>query len=299
MDTDVSVTGAAHVEQVLGSELAGGEGVLVSDRLDLDSRPLDRWTTALLRAIPPLALFILVLVLWQVLVPAFGLKDYQLPVPSKIWDTFLSSRSTLMTDGWFTFWNEALRGFLIGSTIGFVVAVAAWRFSVVARGLVPYAAVSSAIPIVALAPALIPIAGSDWQSKVIICAIMTTFPMTIGAYRGLTSVKPEARELLATYAAGEWTALRKLHLPASLPFAFNALKINATLAVIGAIVAEYFGSPIHGLGLYIFNNAGNNAFPYVWAGVVVACAIGIAFYTAILLLERHFTRWHVSYRGRS
>lgn len=285
----------------LESELTGGEGVLVANPVILDSeiRGVQPLTRLLVRILPPLTIFVLVLVLWQFLVPVFGLRDYQLPVPTTIWQAFLSVHSALLMDGWFTFWSEALRGYLIGSALGFLLAVAAWRFSPFARGVLPYAVVSSSIPIVALAPALVVIAGSDWQSKVVICTVMTVFPMTVNAYRGLRSADPAARELLATYGAAEWATFWKLHLPASSPFVFNALKINTTLAMIGAIVAEYFGSPINGLGLFISNNAGNNEYPDVWAGVLVACVIGIGFFGIVLVAERRFTSWHVSYRGRN
>ena len=279
------------------ASLAGGEGVLITDRLILDSRVAVGALSAFRRAAPAFAVFLLVLAAWQFGTGLLGLHSYQLPVPTDILQRVGQDHQALLTDGWFTFWNEALRGYLIGSAIGFLAAVAAWRFKPVALGIIPFAVISSAIPIVALAPALIPIAGSDWQSKVIICAVMTAFPMTVSGYRGLSSVDPLSRELLATYGASELTTFRKLHLPASLPFVFNALKINTTLCLIGAIIAEYFGSPIHGLGLFININAGDLSYKDVWAGVLVACLTGILFYAIVLAVERRLTRWHMSYRG--
>lgn len=296
MGREITVPEPFPAEQLLGTEIIGGEGSIATDVLNVDSSLAQSLPHLVLRVLPPAAVFIMVILVWQVVVPAVGLKDYQLPVPSTIWKTFISSHVVIVSDGWFTFWNEAFRGYLLGSAIGLITAILCWRSTTLARGLLPYAVASSAIPIVALAPALVVIAGSDWQSKVIICAIMTSFPMTVSAYRGLSSVDESSMDLLSTYAADGRHVLLKLHLPAALPFIFNALKINTTLAMIGAIVAEYFGSPSQGLGLYIFNNAGDNVYPQVWAAVLVACVIGILFYLAVLMIERRVTGWHVSYR---
>jgi NitT/TauT family transport system permease protein len=139
--------------------------------------------------------------------------------------------------------------------------------------------------------------GFDWQSKAFIVAVLTFFPMLINAYRGLTSIDPLSVQLMDSYAAGAVQMFYKLRFPASLPFVFNALKINTTLAMIGAIVGEYFGAQAAGLGYYIKTQAGSLAMDQVWSAVVVACAIGIGAYLTIVLLERVFTSWHVSYRA--
>jgi len=279
-------------------DLAGGEGVLVTDRLVLDSRkPAADPLRLAGRLLPPLVVFILVLVLWQYAVPAAGIQSFQLPTPSEIWSTFVSVHSVVLNYGWFTFWNEALRGYLIGSAAGFLIAVLAWRFSLVARGVMPYAVISNSIPIVAMAPVAVVLFGFDWQSKAVICAVMCVFPMVVNTYRGLRAVDPLSRELLESYGAGEWTAFWKLRLPAALPYVFNGLKINTTLAMIGAIIGEFFGSPPEGLGLFISNQAGINNYSETWAGVLVACVIGIVFYGVVLLVERRLTSWHVSYRA--
>ena len=285
-------------DEVVGSDLAGGEGQLVTERLMLDTVEPGRWNPriAAQRLIPPAVIFVLVLVGWEYLSPHV-VPTSQLPIPSQIWQTFQSVHGILLSYAWFTFWNEALRGFLIGSAVGFILAVLAWRFSVVGRGLVPYAVISNSVPIVAIAPIAVVLFGFDWQSKAVICAVMCVFPMLVNTYRGLVSVDPLSRELLSSYGAGEWTAFWKLRLPASLPFVFNGLKINTTLAMIGAIIGEFFGSPPEGLGLYIYNQSGINNYAEVWAGVFVACVIGIVFYGIVLAVERRLTSWHISYRA--
>jgi NitT/TauT family transport system permease protein len=121
--------------------------------------------------------------------------------------------------------------------------------------------------------------------------------MVVNAYRGLTTVDPLQLQLMDSYAASRWETFRKLHFPASLPYVFNALKINTTLAMIGAIIGEYFGAQSAGLGYYISTEAGSLAMDQVWAAVVVACIIGICAYLAVVVLERVFTSWHVSFRA--
>jgi NitT/TauT family transport system permease protein len=203
----------------------------------------------------------------------------------------------LKQDAWYTSVNEALPGFIIGSGLGFLVAVVAMRFRFVARGVIPYAVISNSMPIIGIAPIAVALFGFDWQSKAFIVAVLTFFPMLINAYRGLTSIDPLSLQLMRSYAAGGWETFYKLRLPASLPYLFNGLKINTTLAMIGAIVGEYFGSPSEGLGYYIHNESGELAMPEVWSAVVVACVIGISVYLFIVMLERMLTSWHISYRS--
>jgi NitT/TauT family transport system permease protein len=283
----------------VGAEIADTEGVLLKDRVVLDTSRAARVKAKVVfeMGAPPLAAFILVIALWQYAVPALGINSNTLPTPLEIWNTFVAVHAAVVSDGWFTFWNEALRGYVAGSAIGFLVAVLAWRFAPVARGLLPYGVISNSIPIVAMAPVAIVLFGLDWQSKAVICAVMCVFPMLVNTYRGLCSVDPLSSELISSYAAGKWTAFWKLRLPAALPFIFNGLKINTTLAMIAAIIGEYFGSLSQGLGSYINNQSGINNYVETWAAVVVACIVGIAFYLLVLLIERRLTHWHVSYRS--
>jgi NitT/TauT family transport system permease protein len=240
--------------------------------------------------------FVLIIAGWEAAVRLLHIPDYTLPAPSKIAET-LPTISELPNDAFYTAVKEALPGYMIGSGIGFLVAMLAGRFVWVARGVLPYAVISNSIPIIGMAPIAVVLFGFDWQSKAFIVAVLTFFPMVVNAYRGLTSVDALQVQLMDSYAAGRWETFRKLHFPASLPFAFNALKINTTLAMIGAIVGEYFGAQSEGLGYYISTEAGSLAMDQVWAAVVVACAIGIAAYLCVVVLERIFTSWHISYRA--
>jgi NitT/TauT family transport system permease protein len=134
------------------------------------------------------------------------------------------------------------------------------------------------------------------DSKIAVVAVMTLFPTLVNVYRGLTSPNPASLALMHSYAANQLTIFRKLRLPAALPYLFNAFKICSTLAMIGAVVAEFFGGPVNALGVYIKKEAGVLHMPEAWSAIIVACLYGILFYVAINLLERWVMPWHVSVR---
>jgi NitT/TauT family transport system permease protein len=167
-----------------------------------------------------------------------------------------------------------------------------------ARGLIPLGNFVSALPIIGIAPIMVMWFGFDWQSKAAVVVVMTVFPMLVNTVVGLSQASRLELDLMRSYGAGYWKSLVKLRLPAALPFIFNALKINSTLALIGAIVAEFFGTPIVGMGFRISTEVGRLSLDMVWAEIAVAALAGSAFYGAIALLERAATFWHPSYRTR-
>jgi NitT/TauT family transport system permease protein len=250
-----------------------------------------------LRYLPPAVVFLLLIGAWELGVRLLNVPVYTLPAPSRILQT-IPTIDELRADAIQTALREALPGFVIGSGLGFIAALLATRFQFVARGIIPYGVVSNSIPIIGMSPICVVLFGFDWQSKVVIVAILCFFPMLINAYRGLTSIDALSLQLMRSFAASDLQTFYKLRIPASLPYAFNGLKINTTLAMIGAIVGEFFGSPFRGLGYYINNEAPELQMPQAWSAVVVACAIGIFAYLIVALCERIFTSWHISYRGR-
>jgi NitT/TauT family transport system permease protein len=189
-----------------------------------------------------------------------------------------------------------LIGYAIGCLSGFIVAILVDRVPFLRRGLLPIGNLVSALPIVGIAPIMVMWFGFDWPSKAAVVLVMTFFPMLVNTVAGLAAARGEERDLMRTYAAGYWQSLTKLRLPAALPFIFNALKINSTLALIGAIVAEFFGTPIVGMGFRISTEVGRLAIDMVWAEIAVAALAGSLFYGAIGLIERALTFWHPSYR---
>ncbi|RMD63510.1 MAG: ABC transporter permease, partial [Alphaproteobacteria bacterium] len=189
-----------------------------------------------------------------------------------------------------------LSGFAIGCSAGFLVALVVDRVPFLQRGLLPLGSMVGAMPIVGIAPIMVMWFGFDWPSKAAVIVVMTFFPMLVNTLAGLQATDRIVRDLMHSYGASELQTLVKLRLPAALPFIFNALKINSTLALIGAIVAEFFGTPIVGMGFRISTEVGRMNVEMVWATIAVAAVSGSLFYGSLALIERMLTFWHPSYR---
>lgn len=239
----------------------------------------------------PLLVMAAAFLLWQ-----YTVSNQELPPPSKIMAALGGNRDTILSALKVTLWEEAIRGYVAGCGLGFLVGVLCARVGWLRRGLVPYAVLTNGVPIIAFSPIMVFWFGFEWPSKAAVVVVMTFFPMLINTVAGLTSYDPLSRDLLTSYAANGWTVFTRLQLPASLPMVFNGLKICSTLSVIGATVAEYFSSLGTGLGSQIIDGAQQAQWDLVWACVFVACLTGIIFYVVLLAMERAFTFWHVSYR---
>lgn len=253
--------------------------------------------TLALRIVIPLLFGLTLLVLWEGLVRGLGVSQVILPAPSQIAKTFASSTDILWVDVVQTVFKGALRGFLIGAIAAFVVAILIDRSAFLTRGLLPIGNFVAALPIVGIAPILVNWFGFDWQSKAAVVVVMVFFPILVNTVQGLRETDAMQRDLMRTYAAGYFQTLLKLRLPAALPFVFNGLKIATTLALIGAIVAEYFGSPTRGMGFRISTGVGSLEIDLVWAEIAVSALVGSAFYGLVALLEQRMTFWHPSRRG--
>ncbi|MCA1404938.1 ABC transporter permease [Ensifer sp. IC3342] len=245
----------------------------------------------------PLLFGITILVLWEGIVRGFGIPSVLLPAPSMIWQRLVNSLPTLAADFRQTFLKAVLTGYALGCGLGFVVAILIDRSPFLQKGLLPLGNFVSALPVIGVAPIMVMWFGFDWQSKVAVVVIMTFFPMLVNTVSGLAAASHMERDLMRTYAATWWQTLVKLRLPAAWPFIFNALKISSTLALIGAIVAEFFGTPIVGMGFRISTEVGRMNVDMVWAEIAVAAVAGSAFYGVVALAERAVTFWHPSIRS--
>ena len=235
--------------------------------------------------------------LWQVLVTGFGVPRVLLPAPSAIVAVMAGSTATMAADFYQTIIRAVIPGWLIGSGAGLAIALLVDRVPFLQRGLLPLGNFVSAIPIVGIAPIMIMWFGFDWHSKAAVVVVMTVFPMLVNAIAGLAASGAMERDLMRSYAASYLQTLLWLRLPGALPFIFNALKINSTLALIGAIVAEFFGTPTVGMGFRISTEVGRMNIDLVWGTIVVAAVTGSLFYGLLALLERAVTFWHPSYRS--
>ncbi|TPM30783.1 ABC transporter permease [Mesorhizobium sp. B2-3-5] len=260
-------------------------------------RPTTGWSRNALRLIIPAIFGAWILIIWEAVTRGAGIPFILLPPPSAIGVRIVNSLSVLGADVRQTIFKAVLFGYIVGSGAGFVTAILADRVPFLRRGLLPIGNMVSALPIIGVAPIMVMWFGFDWQSKAAVVIIMTFFPMLVNTVAGLAASGHMERDLMRTYASGYWPTLIKLRLPAAAPFIFNALKINSTLALIGAIVAEFFGTPVVGMGFRISTEVGRMNIDMVWAEIAVAALAGSVFYGVVALVERAVTFWHPSVRG--
>ncbi len=257
---------------------------------------LARFDHPLCRVASPLVFGALLVWLWQVICVGYDVPFALLPPPSRIAVALATHGPILAADFHQTFIRAVIPGWIFGSGAGLAAAIALDASPFIRRGVLPLGSLVSAMPIVGIAPIMVMWFGFDWQSKAAVVVVMTFFPMLINAADGLSQAGAMESDLMRTYAATYWQRLLKLRLPAALPFVFNALKLNATLALIGAIVAEYFGTPIVGMGFRISTEAARLNLDVVWAEIVMAAVAGSVSFALLASLERLVTFWHPSYR---
>ena len=240
--------------------------------------------------IPAIAVFFLGVVVWQVSIDIFDIQKFLLPKPGSIVSAFWTQRSTLWSAGWLTL-KEALGGFAIGSALGILFATALARFRRISAALMPIAIAANAVPIIAFSPIF-----NAWfdplspSPRIATAGVLCFFPVFVNTLRGLTSVKPAQIELMRSYAAGEFEIFRRVRVPTALPFVFSALKVATVLAMIGAIVADYFGT-FGSLGITIKNSVSLFDFETAWAAILTASILGVAMYVAVSLVERFALQW--------
>jgi NitT/TauT family transport system permease protein len=240
--------------------------------------------------LPALGVFVLGIALWEAFVFAWSIEFYLLPAPHVIVASLRESYPVLVEASLYTF-GEALAGYGLGCGLGVLGAALASRSPAVAGVLLPYAIASASVPIVALAPLAIVWFGIGPGSKIAIATLMTFFPTFVGTLRGLTQVDPRSLELMRSCAASEWQVFWKLRVPNSAPFMFTAFRACTTLAMIGAVVSEFFGGRAKSLGVYIKSTAALFQTRQAWSAILVACVLGLAFYLVVALVERLAVPW--------
>jgi NitT/TauT family transport system permease protein len=249
------------------------------------------------------ALFVLVggLAAWEALTRALSVRAFILPPPSAIGAALAenwSGGTWSLAPSVFATLQEAVGGLLIGTIAGVIVGVAVARWATARDSVLPIAIAVNAIPIIAVAPIF-----NNWfgvlnpLSKMMIAALLVFFPVMINVTRGLSQVEPSALELMRAYAASEWTIFTKVRLPNALPYFLTALKIATTLALIGAVVGEYFGGTAEVIGRVVVQSASALRFDVTWAAILLVAIAGVTMYVAVLALERALIPWHPSLRG--
>ena len=242
------------------------------------------------RLLPPIALGVIALLGWELLVQLAKIQPYLLPAPSAIGKQLALVlpglwAATLATG------SNALIGLIAGSVLAIVLALVASRLRFVDELIAPVVAAIAVVPIVALAPVLTNMFGATSETpRRVIVGVVVFVPVFVNTLRGLRQVLPVHRDLMRAYAASNWQLTRTVTIPGALPYIFTGLNIASSLAVISAVVAEYFGGLQNGLGSRITSAASNSAYPRAWAYVFGAILLGLVFYAATLALERLASR---------
>jgi NitT/TauT family transport system permease protein len=248
--------------------------------------------------VPAILVFFLGILVWQLSIQAFHIQKFLLPKPGAIVSTFWTERDVLWSAGWLTL-KEALGGFVIGSGLGILMATLLARFRRLGDALMPIAIAANAIPIIAFSPIF-----NAWfdplspAPRMATAAVLCFFPVFVNTLRGLTSVKPAQIDLMRSYAGGEFDIFRRVRVPTALPFVFSALKVGTVLAMIGAIVSDYFGT-FGSLGITIKNSVSLFDFETAWAAILMASILGVLLYVAVSLLERFALQWDPTRQERS
>ncbi len=251
-------------------------------------------TTSRLRSIlAPVLLGAVVIGLWQALVVAFDVQPFLVPSPAGIAEAFTGNVSNILTAAIATGTN-ALIGMALGAIGGILVAVIANAVGPIDKMLVPLVAALAVVPIVALAPVLYAMFGAAAETgRQLVAAIAVFVPMYLHTLSGLRTVDPVHRDLMRSYAATSEQMSRMLFIPGALPYVLTGLKIGSSLAVISALIAEYFGGPAKGLGIAITSSAAGSNYTGAWAYVLGSVLLGIVFYGVTAAIEA----WSAHRRG--
>jgi NitT/TauT family transport system permease protein len=253
--------------------------------------------TRLVDWVPAIVVFLAAIAVWQLSIDIFNIQRFLLPKPWAIVSAFWTQRHDLWSAGWLTL-KEALGGFAIGSALGIVAALVLARFRRLGEALMPIAIAANAIPIIAFSPIF-----NAWfdplslTPRMATAAVLCFFPVLVNTLRGLTSVRAAQIELMRSYAAGEVEIFRRVRIPTALPFIFASLKVATVLAMIGAIVSDYFGT-FGSLGITIKNAVALFDFETAWAAILTASILGVAMYVAVSLVERLALQWDPSRQER-
>ncbi|MBI1773878.1 MAG: ABC transporter permease [Proteobacteria bacterium] len=244
------------------------------------------------RRLAALAVFALFFAVWESAVWIFGVKEYLLPPPTKIWSEFARRYDLVMGGAWVTT-QEILAGYLLAVAISVPLALAIAYSRFVENAIYPVVVFLQIIPKIAIAPLFIIWFGFGFTPKLLLVFLLCFFPVVVASIAGFKSVDPDIMDFARTTGASGWRLFAKISLPQALPHIFTGLKVGAALAATAAVVAEFVASD-RGLGYLLLQYNGNLDTPMVFAIIVLLSLIGVAVYYAVELLERLTIPWHVS-----
>ncbi len=248
-----------------------------------------RWRAALLAAIPPVAVVVGTVAIWEAACRTFGIREFVLPAPSRVARQFVRALPLYGEHTWVTV-QEIMLGFLLGAAVGLLMAVAIVQSRTLQRSFYPLLVLFQTVPKAAIAPLLILWFGYGIFPKVILVAILAFFPVTVDGILGLSSIEPSLVELLRSVSASRWQILWKIQMPHALPHIFAGLRVGSTLGVIGAILAEWVGANA-GLGYLIMSSGAELKMDRMFAAIFAASVLGVVLFYALALVERWLLPW--------
>lgn len=244
--------------------------------------------------LPPVGLGILLIGAWQIVVDALGIKSWILSSPSEIWRQLVSLFSGIVTATSHTGLN-AIVGLVVGVVVAVVLAALCTRLRLLGHAVTPVVGALAAVPIVCTAPIFLFMYGlTSSTPRRAVVAIAAFVPVFLNTMRGLSEVSSVHDDLMRSLAASRTDVLRVVRFPGALPHFCTGLRIAASLAVISAVVCEYFGGLQNGLGYFISDQAHSTNYPAAWAAVLAAVVLGLLFFAGAVLIERVLLEWRVA-----
>lgn len=245
--------------------------------------------TALARSLQNILAVIVLLALWQFVLGGFGIASRYLPAPAVIVQAVLAQPQAFM-EALGTTLIEAVLGIVAGTLFGVASGVLFFRAPLLERMFFPYFVASQAVPIIAFGALVVMWFGNGLASKAFIAMYLTFFPVAVNTLRGLRSVGAARVDLLRSFGASNWAIFRKLQLPAALPSIFVAVRLGASLGLVGAIVGEWFGAPV-GLGVVLLLSMFNYQLPELWAAIVLTGIAGALLFAFVAALQSRLAWW--------
>ncbi len=243
-------------------------------------------------SLAPVVAGVVIAAVWEALLRLTDPDGFVLPAPTEIAMALYETRSSVV-DAALNTGFVIVTGLIGGVVVGSVAALLVTRWRAAAETITPLAVAINAIPIIALAPIFNAWFGllSPRSNQMIVVALVS-FPVFINTTRGLTNVERSQLELMSSYAASTWRVTRDVRIPNALPYFFSALRLASSLAVIAAIVAEYFGGRQDALGPIVTQNAALARYSDAWAAVLAGSLIGALLYGIVVVIERRTIPWH-------
>ena len=241
------------------------------------------------RIVPPLVLLAIILAAWEAAVRVFDIPFYILPAPSRIAGVLAGDRALLLGEAAVTL-GEVMLGFAIAFVVGVVLALAIFSSRTVERAVYPLVIASQTVPVFAIAPLLVVWFGYGTLSKIVMAALIVFFPIVVNTVDGLRAADPDMVNLLVILGAGPAEIVRRVRVPAALPFVFSGTRIAVATSVIGAVIGEWVGST-RGLGYLMIHANAQLHVDLVFAVIVYLSVMATALFWTVSFVEWTALPW--------